>query len=145
MKISYLSQIPFFCEGVFFTRGTHYVSDQDAQKLVKNPIFNIKVRKGHILFSEFEEVRDSQVSKASYSADDEKIKIDAIKNALDMASVQDLVKDEKSSKVLKEAEKKLEELENSKKKQDEKKSPLKKAKDIADLDDDKKEAFKING
>ena len=145
MKIDYLSFIPFFCEGVFFNRGTIVVSDEQASKLVKNPSFMTRVRKGIIRFNDFKTFLDSAIPKASYNEEQESLKINAIKNAHDIEDIKDLVKDEHSSTVIKEADKKMEELDYKASQLKEKKGSLKKARDDAEKDSFKKEAFEING
>lgn len=145
MKIDYLSFIPFFCEGVFFNRGTVVVSDEQASKLVKNPSFMTRVRKGIIRFNDFETILDSTIPKASYSEEQESLKINAIKNAHDIEDIKNLVKDEHSSAVIKEADKKMEELDYKASQLKEKKGSLKKAREDAEKDSFKKEAFEING
>ena len=145
MKIDYLSFIPFFCEGVFFNRGTVVVSDEQASKLVKNPSFMTRVRKGIIRFNDFETILDSTIPKASYNEEQEFLKINAIKNAHDIEDIKNLVKDEHSSTVIKEADKKMEELDYKASQLKEKKGSLKKAREDAEKDSFKKEAFEING
>lgn len=141
MKISYLSHVPFFCEGVQFSRGNHVVTDAQLAQLMKNPIFNMRIRKGDFLIENLKDVQEKHVPSKSNDTQSEEIKLAAIRNATDAKGVKELVKEETSKTILAEAERKLEELDDNEKKTKEKRSGLKKAKEEAQNDEFKKEAF----
>lgn len=141
MKISYLSNIPYSCEGVNFKRGSINVTDDQLAKLMRNPFFNMRARKGDILIENFDEVKERLLPSNSNNENAEVSKLEAIRNATDEKHVRDLVKKETSKVLHRAADKKIEELMEVERQLKDKKSSLKKSKDEAEKDDLKKQAF----